>query len=61
MLAGPRQCLGMDFAYLEAKLMIVMLLQKFNLQLAIDPSEVKESIGLTMCAATGIPVTLSVH
>ena len=58
-LAGPRQCLGMDFAYLEAKLMIVMLLQKFNLQLAFDPSEVIESAGLTMCATNGIPVTLS--
>ena len=54
--AGPRQCLGKDFAYTEAKVMLVLLLQKYDIRIAVDPSTLKESQGLTMAILGGLPV-----
>ena len=55
--AGPRQCLGKDFAYTEAKVMLVMLLQKYDIHLSVDPSTLKESVGLTMSIKGKSPTT----
>jgi len=54
--AGPRQCLGMDFAYLEAKLILAMILQKYTISLTQPPEKHRESEGLTMSIADGLPV-----
>ena len=34
---GPRLCLGMNMAYLEAKLMVAMILQRFTFR--VEPGE----------------------
>merc|ERR1712118_438280 len=52
--AGPRQCLGIDFAYLEAKLILVMILQRYNLTLTKPAEEHIEGEGLTMAIAGGL-------
>ena len=54
--AGPRQCLGVDFAYLEAKLILSLMLQRYNIKLCKPPKEHTEGEALTMSIAGGLPV-----
>lgn len=50
---GPRTCLGMKMAYLEIKIMAVLLLQKVDLVLAPD-QEVHYRSAITLSAKNGI-------
>ena len=55
--AGPRQCIGKDFALLEATLLLAMIAQRFELQVApghlveLDPQ-------ITLRPKNGLPVIL---
>jgi cytochrome P450 len=51
----------MDFAYLEAKLILAMLLQKFTLKLVSPPEDHRESDGLTMSIANGLNVSVQIQ
>ncbi|ELR12900.1 cytochrome p450 superfamily protein [Acanthamoeba castellanii str. Neff] len=50
---GPRTCLGMKMAYLEVKMMAVLLLQRFELELAPN-QEVQYKSAITLSAKNGI-------
>jgi len=52
---GPRICLGQDMAYIEAKIMCVLLLQKFKLRL--DPKQKVEQLdGIMLSVDNGLKV-----
>lgn len=54
---GPRSCIGQNFALLEAKSVLAVLLQKFSL--AISPNYVHAPADLFMLRPRfGLPVTL---
>lgn len=47
---GPRQCLGLEMAYLEAKIMLCNLLRRYRFTHSTDPAhkvDVKQAIILT--------------
>eukprot|EP00043_Microstomoeca_roanoka_P025193 m.7910 g.7910 ORF g.7910 m.7910 type:complete len:494 (-) comp5332_c0_seq1:233-1714(-) len=54
--AGPRLCLGMNMAYLEAQFLIVMLLQKYNINVLPDQC-FDYQVTLTMPMKHGLKVT----
>ncbi|KAF9921506.1 Protein kinase alk2 [Linnemannia zychae] len=54
--AGPRTCLGQQFATLEAITIIVILLQRFSFELVDPDSEPSCLPGLTLHMAQGLPV-----
>jgi len=52
---GPRTCLGMNMAYLEIKIMAVLLLQELDLELAPN-QEITYRPAITITAKNGIRV-----
>ena len=54
---GPRICIGMPFAQLEAKLLLIMILQKFVPVVATD-YDMELSALITLRPKHGLPVTL---
>ena len=55
--AGPRICLGMNMANLEAKVLTCMILKDLELK-RVPGHEVKAGVGITMCSRTGLMVTV---
>lgn len=56
--AGPRICLGMNFAMLEASVMLAALVARFKLTLDRPDAEVTYKTNLTMSIKGGLPVRL---
>jgi len=56
--AGPRTCVGLNFAMTEILVVLAMLLQRFRLKLAIDPAKVRPDPSVTLHPRPGIPVLL---
>jgi cytochrome P450 len=54
-LGGPHQCIGQDFAMMEATLIISMVIQRFRLTLA-SGADVKFKPLLSLRPATGVPM-----
>ncbi|CAF1282161.1 unnamed protein product [Adineta ricciae] len=52
--AGPRNCIGQNFAILEAKVMLAMLVQRCNFELIPGQQVVPEMKGVTIKAKNGI-------
>jgi len=50
---GPRVCLGINFAYLEIKLVLVTLLQRFKFTL-VEKQEITYASSITIFAKNGI-------
>ncbi|HCO61851.1 MAG TPA: cytochrome P450 [Porticoccaceae bacterium] len=46
--SGPRLCPGRSLALLEMKLVLVMILQQFEIEARVDFNEVKEALAFTM-------------
>ena len=46
--SGPRLCPGRSLALLEMKLVLVMVLQQFEIEARVDPNDVKETLAFTM-------------
>ncbi|KAF9360881.1 serine/threonine protein kinase, CMGC, dual-specificity [Mortierella sp. AD094] len=57
--AGPRTCLGQQFATIEAITFMSILFRRFNFEL-VDPNrEVEYAAGLTLPVANGLPIRVS--
>lgn len=56
--AGPRTCIGLNFAMTEILAVLALILQRFRLQLAIDPEKVQPEPSVTLQAKPGVPVRL---
>ena len=55
--AGPRYCIGSEFALMEAQLIVAMILQSFRLR--VVPGHRMEPLpGITLRSRYGLPVTL---
>lgn len=54
--AGPRLCLGMAMAYLEASTILTMILNEFDFKLAIPKNEVHYNNALTLSMKSGLPM-----
>jgi cytochrome P450 len=56
--AGPRTCVGLNFAMTELLVVLTLLLQRFRLKLAIDPANVRPDPSVTLQPKPGVPVML---
>jgi cytochrome P450 len=56
--AGPRTCIGLNFAMTEVLVVLAMMLGRFRLQLAIDPAQVRPEPSVTLQPRPGVPVRL---
>jgi cytochrome P450 len=56
--AGPRTCIGLNFAMTEILVVLTMLLQRFRLKLAINPVNVRPDPSVTLQPKPGVPVLL---
>ena len=56
--AGPRTCIGLNFAMTEILAVVALILQRFRLRLAIDPEKVHADPSVTLQARPGVPVRL---
>ncbi|HWS17034.1 MAG TPA: cytochrome P450, partial [Candidatus Elarobacter sp.] len=56
--AGPRTCVGLNFAMTEILVALTLMLQRFRITLAIDPAAVRPDPSVTLQPKPGIPVRL---
>lgn len=56
--AGPRTCIGLNFAMTEILVVLTLLLQRFRLSLAIDPAAVRAEPSVTLQPRPGVPLRL---
>jgi cytochrome P450 len=57
--AGPRACVGLNFAMTEIQVVLALLVQRFHLQLACDPETVRPEPSVTLRPIPGINVKLT--
>jgi cytochrome P450 len=57
--AGPRACVGLNFAMTEIQVVLALLLQRFHLQLACDSESVVPEPSVTLRPVPGIELKLS--
>lgn len=57
--AGPRTCVGSNFAVAEILAVLAMLLQRFRLELAVDPASVRVEPSVTLRPNPGVPIRLN--
>jgi cytochrome P450 len=55
---GPRTCIGLNFAMTEILVVLVMVLQRFRLELAMDPAKMKLDASVTLRPRTGVPIKI---
>jgi cytochrome P450 len=56
--AGPRICVGLNFAMTEVLVALTMLLQRFRPELAVDAREIRMEPSVTLRPSPGIPIKL---
>src|SRR5262249_18252011 len=56
--AGPRTCIGMNFAMTEILLVLALLLQRFRPTLAVDPATIHAEPSVTLQPRPGVPMRL---
>jgi cytochrome P450 len=56
--AGPRTCVGLNFAVTEILVVLTLLLQRFRLELAIDPAAVRVEPSVTLRPDPGVVIRL---
>ncbi|HET8890331.1 MAG TPA: cytochrome P450 [Candidatus Angelobacter sp.] len=56
--AGPRTCIGLNFAMTEILVALTLILQRFQIKLAIDPATVRADPSVTLQPRPGVPVRL---
>jgi cytochrome P450 len=56
--AGPRTCIGLNFAMTEILVALTLILQRFRIKLAIDPATMRADPSVTLQPRPGVPVRL---
>lgn len=56
--AGPRTCVGLNFAMTEILVALALVLQRFRIELAIDPAKVIPDPSVTLRPDPGVPARL---
>ena len=56
--AGPRTCIGLNFAMTEILLVLTMVLQRFRVKLAVDPATIHAEPSVTLQPRPGVPMRL---
>jgi len=56
--AGPRTCIGLNFAMTEILVVLAMMLQRFRVKLAVDPATIHAEPSVTLQPQPGVPVQL---
>jgi cytochrome P450 len=56
--AGPRTCVGLNFAVTEILVVLALLLQRFRLELAMDPARVRAEPSVTLRPNPGVYIKL---
>jgi cytochrome P450 len=56
--AGPRTCIGLNFAMTEILVVLAMFLQRFRPELAVEPSRIEPEPSVTLRPNPGVPVRL---
>lgn len=56
--AGPRTCVGLNFAMTEVLIVLTMLLQRFRPELAMSPEDVKLDPSVTLRPTPGIRMNM---
>lgn len=56
--AGPRTCIGLNFAMTEILLVLTMVLQCFRVKLAVDPATIHADPSVTLQPRPGVPMRL---
>jgi cytochrome P450 len=56
--AGPRTCVGLNFAMTEILVVLALFLQRFRLELAVEPSEIRPEPSVTLRPDPGVPIRL---
>ena len=56
--AGPRTCVGLNFAMTEILVVLALFLQRFRLELAVEPSEIRAEPSVTLRPNPGVPIRL---
>jgi cytochrome P450 len=55
---GPRTCIGLNFAMTEILVVLAMVLQRFRLELAMDPAKMTLDASVTLRPRTGVPIKI---
>jgi cytochrome P450 len=56
--AGPRTCVGLNFAMTEILVVLALLLQRFRVQLAVSPEAITAEPSVTLRPNPGVPIRL---
>lgn len=56
--AGPRTCVGLNFAMTEILVVLALLLQRFRIKLAVDSFQIKAEPSVTLRPNPGVPIRL---
>ncbi|HKT50403.1 MAG TPA: cytochrome P450 [Candidatus Angelobacter sp.] len=56
--AGPRTCVGLNFAMTEILVVLALLLQRFRIELAVPSSQIKAEPSVTLRPNPGVPIRL---
>jgi cytochrome P450 len=55
---GPRTCIGLNFAMTEILVVLAMIMQRFRLELAMDPAKMKLDASVTLRPRMGVPIRI---
>jgi cytochrome P450 len=55
---GPRTCIGLNFAMTEILVVLSLIMQRFRLELAMDPAKMKLDASVTLRPKTGVPIRI---
>jgi cytochrome P450 len=55
---GPRTCIGLNFAMTEILVVLALIMQRFRLELAMDPAKMKLDASVTLRPKAGVPIRI---
>jgi cytochrome P450 len=55
---GPRTCIGLNFAMTEILVVLAMIMQRFRLELAMEPAKMKLDASVTLRPKNGVPIRI---